>query len=1156
MVTIDAGAPTSTVAALPSVEPTTSFTVSWSGQDDVGGSGIGSYTIYVSTNGGAYLPWLNNTNATSGTFAGSTGATYAFYSVATDNVGNVQPSPTSAQATTKVNGTAPQPLALSGSALYLQLDADGQHLDVWNAASPTGSPSQSDLLANITTITVNGVVGGTNLTVDFSNGDPLVATGLAFNGASGATNSLNVTGTVGSDTVTVNGTNVTESAGFGSASIIYSNLSAIKFNGISGSDTLTQAAQPGAAATLAFLNTSFSDTLNVNAGTFTFPASPASAGITQIDLGALSIGAGARVAVAQSLAHANRSVLVLNSLSLAGSAGNWTGTLDLADNDLVLTGGSVATVFNQIQGGDDNGTWKGMGLTSSASANDSTHLTAVGMLLNSNSTGGPLYGGGTAFGLFDGVNPSATAILVKYTYYGDANLDGAVDGSDYSKIDNGFINYLTGWSNGDFNYDGRVDGTDYTLIDNTFNTQGSRLSNLTPTLTLPAAPSLTYDGTSDVTSWVVPTLTGPAGDPTPTGAVTIEYFSGSSITGTPLAAAPTVPGNYTVVATYAGDSHYAAELSNAVTFTINKAAATVTLAAGPGTVKYDGTSDVTNWVKGFVTGISGAAMATGTVTPVYYGGTTATGTPLSSSPINVGTYTVVGSYSGDSNYAASFSAPITFIISATTGATTLNLTGAAFYLKLDADGQHLDVWDSSGDAGLPNQSVLLSTVASIGVNGVAGGTTLSVDFSAGDPLVPSGVNFNGVAGANNTMNVIDTGDANSANFTVDGSNVEVAFATGTAPLAYANTTAINIYAGLGAETLTQNVQPGGGASLSYLNTTALDNLTVNAGTFTFVAAAPGTGITSEVLGNVFIAAGTEVIAATPDTHSDRHVFVLSNLYIAGSTNAWQGRLDLTGNDLIIHNGNIAQITNQIASGYNGGNWTGAGLMSSSAANDSTHLTAIGVELNNNGTGQTLFGGGTALGLFDGQNPAVTDVLIKYTYYGDANLDGKVDGSDYGKIDNGYLNHLTGWSSGDFNYDGGVNGSDYALIDNAFNTQGASLAAEIATASVADTVAPGIAATNSSQVAPASDSVATVAKPASLIAGVQAMLDLARDARATKNPPFAVTAAPIVWSPTEIESARRASRLTTSDNATGVLFAFDPNDTGLRSVFSNSGIAAD
>jgi hypothetical protein len=146
--------------------------------------------------------------------------------------------------------------------------------------------------------------------------------------------------------------------------------------------------------------------------------------------------------------------------------------------------------------------------------------------------------------------------------------------------------------------------------------------------------------------------------------------------------------------------------------------------------------------------------------------------------------------------------------------------------------------------------------------------------------------------------------------------------------------------------------------------------------------------------------------------------------------------------MIVGNGAVANLTNQIGEGYANGSWTGSGITSSAAASDSTHLTALGIELNNNGNGQPLFGSGTAIGLFDGQNPSITSILIKYTYYGDTTLDGKVDGTDYSRIDNGYLTHLTGWSNGDFNYDGVVDGSDYTLIDNAFNTQGASLTAQI------------------------------------------------------------------------------------------------------------------
>ena len=53
LITIDAIAPTSHVASLPAQSQMLQILVSWAGQDDVGGSGIASYNIYVSDNGGA-----------------------------------------------------------------------------------------------------------------------------------------------------------------------------------------------------------------------------------------------------------------------------------------------------------------------------------------------------------------------------------------------------------------------------------------------------------------------------------------------------------------------------------------------------------------------------------------------------------------------------------------------------------------------------------------------------------------------------------------------------------------------------------------------------------------------------------------------------------------------------------------------------------------------------------------------------------------------------------------------------------------------------------------------------------------------------------------------------------------------------------------------
>ncbi len=54
LITIDSGPPTSSIGPLPPEETSTSFTVTWSGQDDPGGSGIAFYDIYASDDGGPY----------------------------------------------------------------------------------------------------------------------------------------------------------------------------------------------------------------------------------------------------------------------------------------------------------------------------------------------------------------------------------------------------------------------------------------------------------------------------------------------------------------------------------------------------------------------------------------------------------------------------------------------------------------------------------------------------------------------------------------------------------------------------------------------------------------------------------------------------------------------------------------------------------------------------------------------------------------------------------------------------------------------------------------------------------------------------------------------------------------------------------------------
>jgi uncharacterized delta-60 repeat protein len=210
-------------------------------------------------------------------------------------------------------------------------------------------------------------------------------------------------------------------------------------------------------------------------GTTTSTAHPYSS-LTVQAAGTLTVDAGSARQVVEVPAAA---------LQLAGTTGAWTGTLDLTSNDLVVVGGSLATVTDQIRQAFAGGTWigGGGGITSSAAAASANHLMGLGVIVNTAPGGGPLYTS------LDGLPLTATDVLVRYTFYGDTNLDGVVDAADYSRIDAGFIGHLSGWANGDFNHDGVVDGSDYTLMDNAFNVQTGMTTGTVTTATASTVPS-------------------------------------------------------------------------------------------------------------------------------------------------------------------------------------------------------------------------------------------------------------------------------------------------------------------------------------------------------------------------------------------------------------------------------------------------------------------------------------------------------------------------------------------------------------------------------------------------------------------------------------------------------------------------------------------
>ncbi len=165
------------------------------------------------------------------------------------------------------------------------------------------------------------------------------------------------------------------------------------------------------------------------------------------------------------------------------------------------------------------------------------------------------------------------------------------------------------------------------------------------------------------------------------------------------------------------------------------------------------------------------------------------------------------------------------------------------------------------------------------------------------------------------------------------------------------------------------------------------------------------------------------------------------------------RVDLQTNKLILALDDIGTWTGSaydgvsglIQAGRNGGNWSGSGLVTSQTDATSGIRTSIGVATAAQVKGVAV----NATALWAGRTVTGSDTLVMYTYGGDANLDGKIDVLDYGRIDLNVPLGTSGWFNGDFNYDGTIDVLDYGIIDFNIAVQGAPFPASIDPAGVVE-----------------------------------------------------------------------------------------------------------
>jgi arabinogalactan endo-1,4-beta-galactosidase len=215
--------------------------------------------------------------------------------------------------------------------------------------------------------------------------------------------------------------------------------------------------------------------VTVNAGTTLTPAGSGTVTYSS----SISLASGAKMSIGNSTSATSLTLASTGIVNLTGagtvlqvnSLSN-NGTIDVQSNEMLInyTPGfdPFSAIFLELNSGYASGAWTGTGITSSSAA-----------------ASGGTYGVGLVDGNagVNGATVSGNTLEIAYSLYGDANLDGKVDASDFSIFAPNFgLNTTLGWEAGDFNYDGKVDAGDFSLFAPNFGLQSNGTA-----LDLPAA---------------------------------------------------------------------------------------------------------------------------------------------------------------------------------------------------------------------------------------------------------------------------------------------------------------------------------------------------------------------------------------------------------------------------------------------------------------------------------------------------------------------------------------------------------------------------------------------------------------------------------------------------------------------------------------------
>lgn len=423
---------------------------------------------------------------------------------------------------------------------------------------------------------------------------------------------------------------------------------------------------------------------------------------------------------------------------------------------------------------------------------------------------------------------------------------------------------------------------------------------------------------------------------------------------------------------------------------------------------------------------------------------------------------------------------------------TINTTNDPDTVVVKLVGTDTKIWVNTDSAVDPaTYSYPRASLNQIELNTLAGNDTITIDYSGGDPLPLHGMKLDAsfdsgdalqlLGGAGNetfglgeqgvgsllnwvTVNSVESITLNAGGgtdllhihgtmagdfFEINSANTFTWFVFSSTPLTYSNLENITLFGGPSDDTLTVNVTPDT-SPIFFGGETGVDTINISSGvTYTF--AGDTTGFNNNMVVNQSTGSTVKIVGKTN----------LDNYYIAGNAQVQLtgsrtfvrfddgtvdpfsgGTIDIGSNGLINATGGTTGfdlLSQLLAAGRNGGAWNGPGLTSSAARNAiATPLAAITdvyIFLNDN-AGQPIWTS------FYGQTLAASDVLVKFTYKGDADLNGVIDIDDYFLLDTAYALRASiatpNYKQGDFNDDNVINADDYFIIDKSFLGQGAAL----------------------------------------------------------------------------------------------------------------------